>query len=422
MNHRPRLKWAWLLAPLVVLGALLVAPLDGQEVRALRIGPDATLPEVPLSIDLGERRYSQKEEEEGAKEVEEFYAQPGRVIYDERLQARLETMLHRIVTAAHELGPKQVPVDAEEAPPQTFTIRVLASSDVNAFSAWGGNIFITRGMLEFCQSDDELAGVIAHEVAHSTYRHLREQSARLRRYQAQQLLAMIAAGFMGINVADAGIMAQYVYLALFNGHSVSDEQQSDYAGVYYAYRAGYNPVGMITTFERLHRWQMTQPMPNDLGAFQTHPWSDARARALSAQLKELGLPIDRRSVTHTLTAMVRTSTNRPGAALLYVANAELFEVAAEGERDGLTRAADMTLDLNQAFLVGLRSGSLSLRHDEGEANWRIVGLAGLRGVHLITITPADAELGGEPLPEFAQRVYNRLRAAFRQAEVEAGVA
>ena len=429
-----RRVWLWLLLPLAWSAATpwpaaaqppggapaapaAPAAAAGGGPQVLR--PDAKLPDRKVDVNLGERRYSQKEDEKGAKEVLAFYAKESRLVQDPRLQARVEGMLHVIITAAAQLGPKQVCTDAA-TPELTFTIRVLESKEINAFSAWGGNIFLTRAMVEFCQSDDELAGVIAHEVAHTMYHHLHDQAARMRRYQTQQILAMIAASFMGINVADAGIMAQYVYLALFNGHSVTDEAQSDWAGCFYAYRAGYNPVGMITTFERLHRYMMSQPVPTDMGAFQTHPWSDQRARTLEAQIRALGLTIDRSDVTQGLTAMVRVDAAQRDVAVLYLDDSPLFGVAAAGDSDSASRAARLAVALNRALALGVRAGSLSLRETDGE--WRIVGLARLKPVDLITLTPADAQIAGQPLATLAQSVFNRIQARCRQAEADSGLA
>ncbi|MBI5834515.1 MAG: M48 family metalloprotease [Armatimonadetes bacterium] len=411
--------WPWLVLCAVWSASAQPPPGAARAEGAPQVlRPDAKLPDRKVDASLGERRYSQKEEERGAKEVLAFYAKESRLSTDPRLQARLEGILHLVITAAAQLGPRQVCIDAA-TPELTFSIRVLESKDINAFSAWGGNIFLTRAMVDFCQSDDELGGVIAHEVAHTMYHHLRDQAARMRRYQTQQILAMIAASFMGINVADAGIMAQYVYLALFNGHSVTDESQADWAGCFYAYRAGYNPVGMITTFERLHRYMMSQPVPTDMGAFQTHPWSDQRARTLEAQIRALGLPIDKSDVTQGLTAMVRLDAAHRGQATLYLDDSPLFAVAAGSGGDSAERAARLAVGLNRAMALGVRAGSLSLREVDGV--WRISGLARLRPVELLTLDPADAQLAGEPLATLAQGVFNRVQARCRQAEAETGL-
>lgn len=409
-----RAPW-WPALVLVLVRAAWCAPATPKV-----LAPDAPLPDITVTADLGEHVYSPREEERNAQDVLAFYAKAERLVQDAVLQNRIEAIAHRVITAAARLGPRQVRLDGDPNAVPTFTFRILESRDINAFSAWNGNLFITRGMLDFCQSDDEIAGILAHETAHTMYHHLRDQTRRAQRYQQQQILAMVAAAFMGLNVAQAGVMAQYLYLALLNGHSVEAEAQSDYAGCLYAYRAGYNPVGMITVFERLHRWQMSQPMPVELGAFQTHPWSDQRARALDRQIRALGLPVNRREVTDGLTAQVRLLPGEGGAVrpCLVLGDELLLVVAADQGLSAESRATGLALTLNTALTQGVRSANFTLA--TGADTARAVALSRLRPLELLTVRAADAQLANTALATFAQTVFNRLLARCRREEIENG--
>lgn len=384
--------------------------------------PDADLParEFNTKVDLGSMRYSPREEQRNAQEVLAFYARPGQLFLDADQQARLERIAHRLITAARLVGPRQVPTDGDAEAPLNFTFRILNNNDKNAFSAWGGNIFISRGLLEFLQSDDELAGVIGHEIAHTMFHHLHQDTKRATSYQLQQVAAMIAAAFMKINVAQAGLMAQYLYLALFNGHSVEHESQSDRAGCYYTYRAGYNPVGLVTAMERLHRYELTMPTPVELGIFQTHPWSNDRAHALEAQIRAMGLPVERRDVVDSVTAQVHAWQPAAGAPRvdLVLGDLPLFQVAPVPGQRAEQRAAALALGLNQALGQGTRAANLMLV--PAGANFAIKGFVHLQVVELLTLTPADAALAGRPLEAHATAVWRRLKARLEKDELATG--
>ncbi len=423
--HRPTGRSRW---PLVLVPALVLAALAGDAVTPKVLQPDAALPERPLEVELGERGYNLAEEQGNAKEVVAFYAKEVGTFNDPVQQARIEVIGHKIITAAAQVGPTQVRLDRkpdekpDSDPPQTYTFRVLDTDEVNAFSAWGGNIYITRGMLEFCQSDDEVAGILGHEVAHTTYHHLHDQVRKIQRYNTQEILALIAAAFMGVNVGHVAAMVQYVHLALFNGHSVESERQADYAGCYYAYRAGYDPVGMITTFERLHRLYQSRPHVKDLGAFQTHPWSDERAESLEQQIKTLGLPIDRRRVTNAMTAAVRdvaATEDKTAYAELLLGDTPLANLANLDDLNTATdRAADAALAINKALNLGLRARDLRLVKQDD--HWLIKAIVKLKTIELLALHDPDAALGSATAEEYAKLVHRRFLARCREEEVNRG--
>ena len=126
-----------------------------------------------------------------------------------------------------------------------YHFRVVADDDVNAFSLPGGYVFLNEGLIKKTASDDELAAVIAHEVAHITARHA------VKRYEGGiglQLaqLATIASG-QGRAAAGAGIAAQAAQLA----YARQDELEADRLGVKYMKAAGYDPKAMLNFLEKL---------------------------------------------------------------------------------------------------------------------------------------------------------------------------
>jgi predicted Zn-dependent protease len=417
MGRGDTLNRAWRYV-LLGLATALVAAWAQDAVVAKLLHPDAELPPVTKQIpDLGERHFSPKEEKTNSADVIKAYARPELLCQDPKVQQRIETIGHRIITAAKLLGPRQIPLDGPKDPELTFTFRVIDIPDINAFSAWGGNIFITRRLVEFCQSDDEIAGILGHETAHTMFHHLHDQVQRAQRYQTQQILIMLAAAFGGLDtMAKASMMAQYLYVSIYNGHTVEQEAQADWAGCYYCYRAGYNPVGLVTTMERLHKVELSQPMPKDLGIFQTHPWSDQRARSLETEIRALGLPINRREVLEAITAAVRLDPTRPGHAELYLGDAEILSAAAAEGKSAESRAAGLAVTLNECLAQGFRAASLQLV-SEGD-HWVIRALGRTRPLDVLTILPADAAAAGQPLDSFATVVFHRFQARCRQTELQ----
>ncbi|MBI2300721.1 MAG: M48 family metalloprotease [Armatimonadetes bacterium] len=419
-DHRlPRLtKGGWALAALACL-ALSLAPAEDITPQALK--PTAKLPDIELKVDLGQSRYSEAEESKYAKEVADFFAKELKPYRDPDRQKQVEAIGWRVITAAAAVGPKQVPIEGGE-PSFQFTFHLVDSDDINAFSTWGGHIYLTRGILDFCQSDDEIAGVVAHECAHNTHHHLRQQVRRMQRYQQQQILAMLAASFMGVNVMHAAAIVQYVYLALQNGHTIDEEEQADKAGCYYAYRAGYNPVGMVTTFERLQRLYRQRPNPAELGAFQDHPWSDERAEYLEKQIRDtLKLPVDRRAVTRGITAGLRVTPLSDGTSRveLLLGDETLLELADAGDSPTPEdRAADCALAINRALNRGLSAFDLQL--DKTGDHYVVLSLNRMQPVDLVEVREADARAAGSRLDDFAHLVYRRFKARCRQDEAVNG--
>ncbi len=154
-----------------------------------------------------------------------------------------------------------------------YTIRVIDDDTMNAFSLPGGYVYLFKGLIDRVKSDDELAGVIAHEIAHIVAKHAlkRLQAA----YGAMVLQGgAIASGQYGL-AAGVGLTASSVLLA----NSRDDEFESDSLGVKYMRLAGYNTDGMRAMLGRLAENQAKEP-PRPLSYWRTHPYLPQRmARA-----------------------------------------------------------------------------------------------------------------------------------------------
>jgi len=157
-----------------------------------------------------------------------------------------------------------------------FTIKVIDSDEVNAFALPGGFFYVNKGLLLAADNEAEIAGVMAHEIAHVAARHAMENIAKANLYQG---LAMAGSIFLGgipgliyQNTAGLGLAA------LFSKFSRSAEGEADRLGTQYLYAAGYDPNAMATMFEKLAT--KNKKKPGFLAkTFSSHPQSIDRLEA-----------------------------------------------------------------------------------------------------------------------------------------------
>jgi predicted Zn-dependent protease len=160
-----------------------------------------------------------------------------------------------------------------------FTIKVVDTDEVNAFALPGGYFYVNRGLILAADNESELAGVMAHEIAHVAARHAMENQAKA---NALQLGALVGSIFLGgipgmifQNTAGLGLMAAFMKF------SRGAEEEADKLGVQYLYAAGYDPGAMATMFEKLS--SKNKKKPGFISrAFSTHPQPpDRRAASLN---------------------------------------------------------------------------------------------------------------------------------------------
>ena len=156
-------------------------------------------------------------------------------------------------------------------------VSVLQSREINAFALPGGYLFIERGLLEAADDESELAGVLAHEMAHDAARHANKLMKRATIagifYQAAQIAAMILTG--GVAGIGTYYALQYGFYGLglvlnlnLLGVSRDYELEADQLGVQYAWNAGYDPSGFIRFFDKI---ATREGYVNGASWFRTHP-------------------------------------------------------------------------------------------------------------------------------------------------------
>jgi len=168
---------------------------------------------------------------------------------------------------------------------------VIKSDAINAFAMPGGYVLLSSGLLKSLESEDELAFILAHEVAHVTRRH------HYQVVQRQRLADQAAKGLQSVTQdSDTGKLAQASGQIYARGLDKSAEFESDRLGVEIMTRAGYDPVAAINVLEKLQRFKGNDPRAELL--FSTHPSPAERLdMLLQSGIDKLPRPSDKPNPT-----------------------------------------------------------------------------------------------------------------------------
>ena len=138
-----------------------------------------------------------------------------------------------------------------------FTIKVIDSDDINAFALPGGFFYVNSGLILAADDEAELAGVMAHEIAHVAARHATREQTRAN-YAQMATIPLIFVGNWGVYEA-ASLAIQIALPLTFMKFSRGFEAEADYLGLEYMYKAGYDPQAFISFFEKIKAQEKTKP-------------------------------------------------------------------------------------------------------------------------------------------------------------------
>src|SRR5215510_14457816 len=160
-----------------------------------------------------------------------------------------------------------------------FTIKVIDSDEVNAFALPGGFFYVNKGLLLAADNEAELAGVMAHEIAHVCARHAMENERKMEIIDYGMLATiLLGGGIIGNVLYNAGGLIEGLSFLKF---SRGAEEEADKLGVQYMWAAGYDPNAMATMFEKLEAKNKKKPGTISK-LFATHPAPpDRRASAIA---------------------------------------------------------------------------------------------------------------------------------------------
>jgi predicted Zn-dependent protease len=165
-----------------------------------------------------------------------------------------------------------------------FTIKVIDGEEVNAFALPGGYFFVYAGLILKADNEAELAGVMAHEIAHVAARHGTRQATRGEIAQLGMIPVMImSGGWAGYGIYQA---ANILIPIGFLKFSRAFESEADMLGLEYMYKTGYDPTAFVDFFEKIETLEKHKP-GTMAKVFSTHPMTDDRIRAAQKNIQEL---------------------------------------------------------------------------------------------------------------------------------------
>jgi predicted Zn-dependent protease len=216
-----------------------------------------------------------------------------------------------------------------------FTIKVIDSDEVNAMALPGGFMYVNSGLILTADDEAEMAGVIAHEIAHVAAHHAVREQTRMNYAQLGTIPLIFIGGWTGYGIYEA---AQIGIPLTFLQFSRGFESQADFLGVQYMYRAGYDPQAFVTIFEKLENLEKTKPHLI-AKAFSSHPQTPDRIEATQKEIATLLPPRAEYVVTTSEFDDVK-------ARLARIENKRKLNDGGKGNQPTLRRASSTNSDPN----------------------------------------------------------------------------
>jgi predicted Zn-dependent protease len=174
-----------------------------------------------------------------------------------------------------------------------FTIKVVDSDEVNAFALPGGFFYVNSGLVLAADDEAELAGVMAHEIAHVAARHVAKDQAKEKTTGILTLPLILATGPAGFGIRQAvGLAVPLGFLKFSRGA----EEEADFLGLQYLYKSGYDPDASITFFEKLQAKETVRPGTVS-SLWSTHPLTAERIEKTKKNINLILEPRERYVVT-----------------------------------------------------------------------------------------------------------------------------
>lgn len=227
----------------------------------------------PQRVLVSEQEVRQAANQAYAQEVSKARS-AGKLDTDAALTRRVQEISRKLIA--------QTSVFRPDAPSWNWEVHTLTTKDMNAFAMPGGKIMVFTGLAEGLKlSDDELAAVIGHEIAHALREHTRERISRAMTQQIALTGVAVVTGVSG-SVLDMANMVGAVTFQL--PHSREQESEADAIGLELMARAGYDPRAAVTVWQKMSKANQSGGPPEFLS---THPSPSTRIQELQALIPKV---------------------------------------------------------------------------------------------------------------------------------------
>ncbi len=220
--------------------------------------------------------FSIQDEIELGKKFKKFVSVHFRFVNDVYINEYVRKVLKRITSKIYDL-------------PFPIKLYVIKDSSINAFAAPAGYIFINTGLIIHMDNEDELAAILAHELAHVRQRHLAKNIERSKYLTAASLVGILA----GILIGNPAL-SQAISLSSIAGaqtaalrYSRENERDADKLGLNFLIRAGYSPYGMVNAFEKIKQSMKLSGVVTPPPYMLTHPGLEERIRYIKDMISFL---------------------------------------------------------------------------------------------------------------------------------------
>jgi predicted Zn-dependent protease len=212
--------------------------------------------------------------------------------YAQQIESQIKLVNDPVVTEyVNRIGQNLVRNSDAQVP---FTIKVIDSDVVNAMALPGGFFYVNSGLILAADEEAEMAGVMAHEIAHVAACHVAREQTRYTLMQLATIPLIFVGGGIGYGAYEAAGPAAMMGILKF---SRGFEAEADYLGVEYMYRAGYDPSAFVSFFEKIQA--MEKKKPGTLAkTFDTHPQTPDRIEKTQEEIRKI-LPAKQQYVVTT---------------------------------------------------------------------------------------------------------------------------
>jgi len=223
----------------------------------------------------------------------------GKEFYEKLSKSQVLIRNEKVNIYITELGQKIL--SQTDKAPFDFQFHVIRSSAINAFATPGGYVYVNRGLINLVEKESELAGILAHEIAHVNARHIANIIEKSKKIGIATLAAILAGAFLGgggdVTAAVTGFsLAAATSLNL--KYSREHEEEADRLGLNYLVSAGYDGTAMLDFLKTMRRYEFySNSIPS---YFLTHPGTDDRIRYLDASIQTAPLRTGSNSILGNL--------------------------------------------------------------------------------------------------------------------------